>query len=144
MAVVTHQIIREFLAALDLPEDAGEIRIPVGTKEPIEVMVWDEPLYLASTCPRPCTRYHLVRREDADERPTALMGMDIGLALQQALGLPRETTYIGIEVELKRDSIVRVNAYYYPNHDALQRCQEVLSHYRVAELGETTVREGNL
>jgi hypothetical protein len=144
MAVVTHQIIREFLAALDLPEDAGEIRVPVGIKGPIEVMVWDEPLYLASTHPRPCTLYHLVRRDDPDAHPTAQTGMDVGGALQQALGLPPETTYIGIELEMQRDSIVRVNAYYYPRMDALHRCQEVLSQYRVAERGTTTVPEGNL
>src|ERR1043166_2428139 len=97
MAVVTHHIIREFLAALDLPEDAGEIRIPVGTKEPIEVMVGDEPLYLASTCPRPCTRYHLVRRGGGGERPTALLGVGIRFVFQQGFGHPPGTTYIRIE-----------------------------------------------
>ena len=139
MAVVTHHIIRDFLAALDLPTDPAFLRIPVGVNGPIEVMSSPEPLNIHTPGPRQI--YHLVRRDDEHTLPTAQTGMDIGQALQEALGLPRETTYIGIELDMQRDSIVTVSCYYYPNEEALQRCQEVLSQYRVALPEDTYVQE---
>jgi hypothetical protein len=140
MAVVTSQLIQAFLAAIDLPEDATFIRIPVGIKGPIEVMSSREHMQVHT--PGKSQIYHLVRRDDPDAFPTAQTGMDIGQALQEALGLPRETTYIGIELDMQREGIATVNCYYYPNLDVLQRCQDVLRQYRVAAPEDTTVPQG--
>jgi hypothetical protein len=138
MAVATYQVIRAFLTALGLPEDVTFIRIPVGIKGPIEVLYSRD--HLNTHTPGNAHLCHLVRWDDMAARPIAQTGMDLGGALQQALGLPPETTYIGIEVDLQRDGVATVNAYYYPTLEALQRCEEVLRPYRVAELGETTVQ----
>lgn len=142
MAVATYQVVQDFLAALDLPDDAVFIRIPVGIKGPVEVLCACEHLNVHT--PGNSQVYHLVRRDDPAAVPTAQTGMDIGQALQEALGLPRETTYIGIEIDMQRDSIVTVSAYYYPHRDAFNRCREVLSAYRAVLPEETLVRRGNL
>ena|ERR1043166_8389459 len=139
MAVVSNWIVEEFLPALGLPPETQFIRIPIGVHGPIEVLAASEPLNVHVGGAR--SLYYLVRRDDPTTKPCAQTGQDLGLALQQALGLPPETTYIGLDIALQHDSIVTVSCYYYPNEEALQRCQEVLSQYRVALPEDTYVQE---
>jgi hypothetical protein len=63
----------------------------------------------------------------------------IANALQEALGLPREITFL--QITLAMNTVVEVSCRYYPDEAALRHVETVLQHYHIVPRDEDTAEE---
>jgi hypothetical protein len=61
----------------------------------------------------------------------AVSGYGIGIEIQQALGLPPETSCIDIHIGL--NEVVEVTCSYYPSEDAVRKVLTILQRYNLVE-----------